>query len=170
MWKHRHSGSLPKLICFTRLFLGSAASTISCKVTRSVARMVTMMTVVSGHLGHEDAEQGGEADGLAGAVLGQRQSDVVEPGVGDGALLAAAVAQLAGQQPSERGLGGHSLTIQLSAGLGDISEYPDPEKAPTRAFSLWKASNRTFIDFVWALGINSSPVCKSVRLPGCAAW
>ena len=59
-----------------------------------------------GHLGHENAEQGGEADGLAGAVLGQRQSDVVEPGVGDGALLAAAVAQLAGQQPSERGLGG----------------------------------------------------------------
>ena len=103
-----------------------------------------------GHLGHEDAEQGGEADGLAGAVLGQRQSDVVEPGVGDGALLAAAVAQLAGQQPSERGLGEHSLTIQLSAGLGDISEYPDPEKAPTRALSLWKTSNRTFfIDFVW---------------------
>ena len=47
MWKHRHSGSLPKLICFTRLFRGSAASTISCKVTRSVARMVTMMTVAT---------------------------------------------------------------------------------------------------------------------------
>ena len=80
-----------------------------------------------GHLGHEDAEQGGEADGLAGAVLGQRQSDVVEPGVGDGALLAAAVAQLAGQQPSERGLGEHSLTIQLSAGLGRYFRVSRPQ-------------------------------------------
>ena len=81
-----------------------------------------------GHLGHEDAEQGGEADGLAGAVLGQRQSDVVEPGVGDGALLAAAVAQLAGQQPSERGLGGTLLQYSCQQVLEIFQSTPTPRK------------------------------------------